>query len=201
MVDRSDLARVSVTEGFDSAERELVARLFWEAFAAKLWTVLAPEDKAIRFLAQVLQPRFALAARAPDGRLLGLAGIKTGAGGLVGGGLRDLAAVYGWPGALWRGALLSLFEREVSADSLLMDGIFVAADVRGRGVGTALLDAVKARARREGRRFVRLDVIDSNPRARALYEREGFVAVGETRLGPLRHVFGFRASIEMRCAV
>ena len=39
----------------------------------------------------------------------------------------------------------------------------------------------------------------SNPRARALYEREGFIA-GETEtLGPLRYIFGFDSSTKMLC--
>jgi RimJ/RimL family protein N-acetyltransferase len=41
---------------------------------------------------------------------------------------------------------------------------------------------------------VRLDVIDTNPRARALYERKGFVATGEQKLGPLKPVFGFSSA-------
>ena len=44
---------------------------------------------------------------------------------------------------------------------------------------------------------VRLDVIDSNPRARTLYEREGFNATDTHRLGLLRHVFGFESATTM----
>jgi RimJ/RimL family protein N-acetyltransferase len=45
--------------------------------------------------------------------------------------------------------------------------------------------------------MVRLDVIDGNARARALYARFGFVAVKTERLGMLRHFFGFDASTTM----
>ncbi|MEQ8291004.1 MAG: GNAT family N-acetyltransferase [Roseovarius sp.] len=190
-----------LTPGFDRAERPHAAHLFWQAFRGKLGAVLAPEDKALSFLSAALHPDFAISARDPDGRLLGLAGVKTARGGLVGGGWRDLARVYGWPGALWRGGALSLLERQVRPDTLLMDGIFVAEDARGRGVGSALLGAVKARAAEDGKSSVRLDVIDSNPRARALYERHGFVAGDVTHIGPLHHLFGFRSSTEMHCAI
>ncbi|MEQ8896501.1 MAG: GNAT family N-acetyltransferase [Roseovarius sp.] len=190
-----------LTPGFDRAERGHAARLFWQAFGSKLGPVLAPEDKALSFLSSVLHPDFAISARDREGRLLGLAGVKTAQGGLVGGGWHDLARVYGWPGALWRGGALSLLERQVRPDTLLMDGIFVAEEARGRGVGSALLGAVKARAAQDGKSSVRLDVIDSNARARALYERHGFVAGDVTHIGPLRHLFGFRSSTEMRYAV
>jgi ribosomal protein S18 acetylase RimI-like enzyme len=44
---------------------------------------------------------------------------------------------------------------------------------------------------------LRLDVIDTNLRARALYERLGFRAVRSESLGPLRHLFGFQTAITM----
>ena len=78
-----------------------------------------------------------------------------------------------------------------------MDGIFVAPEARGQGVGTGLLDAVAAEAQRRGYAEVRLDVVEGNDRARALYEREGFRAVATQSTGVLRHVFGFRSATTM----
>lgn len=80
-----------------------------------------------------------------------------------------------------------------------MDGIVVSDAARGQGIGTRLLAAIKDEALARGCTSVRLDVIDSNPRARALYEREGFVAGHRSDLGPLRHLFGFRSATEMVC--
>ena len=50
---------------------------------------------------------------------------------------------------------------------------------------------------RRGYGWVRLDVIDSNWRARALYERQGFLATRTESLGLLRLLFGFSASTTM----
>ncbi len=174
-----------------------MAQMFWQAFEAKLVKTLGSDARATAFLAMVLRPEFALAARGPDNEILGIAGFKTARGGLVGGGLRDLARVYGWAGALWRGALLSLLERDVEDGTLLMDGIFVAEAARGQGVGTALLDGIKSHAEGLGLTAVRLDVIDTNPRAKALYLRHAFQPVAEESLGPLRHIFGFRSATTM----
>jgi hypothetical protein len=44
---------------------------------------------------------------------------------------------------------------------------------------------------------VRLDVIQDNFRARALYERQGFHAVRTDQLGLLRFLFGFASSTVM----
>lgn len=188
----------AITQGFDPSEAPAAAALFWSAFSAKLGLLLGPSPRALGFLADVMDPRFAFSARDAGGRLLGLAGFKTADGALVGGTLGDLARHYGAFGTLWRAPLLSLLERDVEPGVLLMDGIFVAPDARGHGAGSALLEAVKTRARDAGLASVRLDVIDTNPRARALYERSGFVPGPVHSTGPLRHLFGFRSSTEMR---
>lgn len=188
---------VSVSQGFEPSERELVARLFWQAFSGKLGFVLGDETRAVAFVAKVLLPEFALVARDAHGVLLGVAGFKTARGGLVGGSLGDLAAVYGWLGALWRGPLLSLFERELQEGVFQLDGIFVADTARGRGVGSTLLNAVDDHARALGAQQVELDVIDTNPRAQALYERVGYGVTKQENLGPLRYLFGFKTAYRM----
>ncbi|MEQ9694264.1 GNAT family N-acetyltransferase [Shimia sp. SDUM112013] len=192
---------IIITQGFHPDEHSCVAGLFWNAFQSKLWPIMRPEAKAQTFIEAALNPAFALAARNKHGALLGVAGFKTASGALVGGGLQDLAKVYGALGAIWRGGLLGLLERDLNEDVLLMDGIFVAQNARGMGVGTALLRAIKREALLRGLHAVRLDVIDTNPRARALYEREGFVATGIEHLGVLRHLFGFRSATKMICVV
>ncbi|MBD8891496.1 GNAT family N-acetyltransferase [Roseibium litorale] len=187
----------SIRNGFPEAERQRAADLFWKAFSGKLGKILSPEQKALALLRDLLDPAYAICAIGADGRLLGLAGFKTSEGGLTAGGLKHLAGIYGWPGALWRGLLLDLLERPVEKGVFLMDGIFVAAEARGQGVGTALLKAVEAEARARGQARVRLDVIDTNPRARALYERAGFEAAGVEETGIFSGLFGFSSATRM----
>ncbi len=188
---------ISVTQGFADPEREVVAELFWQAFSSKLDRVMGPEKRALAFLRETLDPRFALVARDESDALLGLAGFKTKQGGLIKAGLRDMSRHYGWFGSLWRAALLSLLERDLKEGVFQMDGIFVMPACRGLGVGSCLLDAVQEQARASGMKEVHLDVIDSNPRARALYERVGFRPVATEHTGPLRLVFGFSSSTRM----
>ncbi|WP_424968731.1 GNAT family N-acetyltransferase [Dinoroseobacter sp. S375] len=192
-------ADIVVRAGFPEAQRDRAAALYWQAFQGKLHRLMGPEAKALSFLRQVADPDFAISALGPDGRLLGVAGFKTAEGGFMGGEMADLRAVYGGLGALWRGLGLSVLERPVTPGILLMDGIMVEASARGQGIGRALLTAIKQTARSQGCRQVRLDVIDTNPRARALYEREGFVAGDTTDLGPFRALFGFRSATTMIC--
>jgi ribosomal protein S18 acetylase RimI-like enzyme len=183
--------------GFHDADRPKIAALYWEAFGAKLGRAMGPRRKAIAFFESALNPSHALCARDADGTLLGVAGFKTIDGALVGGTMTNMARVYGWPGALWRVALLAALERDTENARFLMDGLFVAPSARGRGVGSELLSAVANEARRRGYTELRLDVIEGNDRARALYEREGFQAVATQSTGLLRHIFGFRYATTM----
>ena len=87
--------------------------------------------------------------------------------------------------------------REVDNDRLLLDGICVTRAARGQGIGTALMAAIGDEAAARGYGQVRLDVIDSNWRAKALYERLGFRVEKTTSIGLLRFIYGFRAAITM----
>ncbi len=186
-----------LTGGFEDHERDEIARMYWSAFGSKLGSMLNPSDKAIVVLREALDPRFALVARAGDGQVLGVAGYKTRQGSFVDITFSHLRRSFGIAGAIWRGLALSFLLRKSDAGTLLMDGIFVAERARGQGVGTLLLTGVKRKARELGCALVRLEVIDTNVRARQLYEREGFRAVSSHNLGPLRHLFGFRTATVM----
>ncbi|MER8010543.1 GNAT family N-acetyltransferase [Streptomyces sp. NPDC094149] len=59
-----------------------------------------------------------------------------------------------------------------------IQGLAVAEEARGTGVGRALLRAVREEARRQGARRLTLRVLGHNTPARRLYETEGFVVEG-----------------------
>ncbi len=191
----------SIADGFLPSQRSRAIGLFWEAFKSKLELLMRPDEKALRFFDMAVDPRYAISASSADGTLLGVVGFKTKDGAFIGGGLKELCDVYGGLGGLWRGLALSVLDRPIERDTLLMDGIFVSSDMRGLGIGSALLAAIKDRARADGYAKIRLDVIDTNPRARALYERQGFVALETANMGPLRHIFRFQQATTMICRI
>lgn len=191
----------SIEPGLRPDHRSEAAAGYWEAFSRKLRYPLGPQEKAVAFIEKALDPRHAISAVAADGRFLGVAGFKTPEGAFVGGGLRDLAKTYGWLSGLARALPLGILERKCEPGALLMDGIFVRPAARGLGVGSALLDAIERHAAVQGLKQVRLDVIDANPRAKALYTRRGFAVVSSASLGLLEPFFGFRSATTMVKAV
>lgn len=185
-----------IERGFPGRDRNKASLMFWDAFEGKLNRCMGPKAKGLRFVQEQMQPHFSFSAYEDD-TLLGLVGFKTAEGGFIGGGYRDLAQIYGYVSSIWRGAALSLFERELEDGQMLLDGIFVTQAARGKGVGTALLSSIEEFARFELCREIRLDVIDTNPRAKALYERNGYVASGTVKTGILSPILGFGAATTM----
>ncbi len=192
---------VTLQLGLPDPLRADAARLYWQAFGAKLGRVMGPEPQAMRFLIQVMRADQVITALGPDGGLLGIAGFKTPKGGFASGQPGDLRTVYGPIGALWRETLLGWLADEVDNERFLLDGLCVDAPMRGQGLGAALLEFICTEARVRGYQAVRLDVVDTNPRAIALYKRLGFDVAGQQNIGLLRHVYGFASALTMVRAV
>jgi ribosomal protein S18 acetylase RimI-like enzyme len=79
-----------------------------------------------------------------------------------------------------------------------IDGIIVAPSARSSGTGSRLLHEALLIAREEGLRWLRLDVIDTNPRARQLYERLGYRVTRVQSFRHLRRLTGFGAIVSMQ---
>ena len=188
---------VTIFRGLHTQLRPQAARLYWEAFGGKLGRVLGPDERALRFFQRVIRGDLCFSAVDDGGELIGIAGYKTPAGSFAGGSWDDLTEVYGRWGGRVRGGILWTLGREVDNDRFLIDGICVAKACRGKGVGSQLLAALYQEAAERGYAAVRLDVVQENFRARALYERHGFQAVRTEELGALRFLFGFAASTTM----
>ncbi|MEM7281232.1 MAG: GNAT family N-acetyltransferase [Pseudomonadota bacterium] len=185
---------ISIVQTLPENYRMEAASLYDDAFGPKLAVAIANPDTRRSLIAESLNLRFAFAAIAND-NLVGIAGYRTEEGSLTEGLSfdalkRSLGLIKGTRAAL----LLSFYERGLKPKELLMDGIAVHCSMRGKGVGTQLLQALCNYAKGHHYHQIRLDVIDTNPRARQLYERNGFEATHTENFGYLRWFFGFGAS-------
>lgn len=192
---------IKITRGFSEELRPGAASLFDVAFGQKLAVAIPNPELRMQILREALDPSHAFVATS-EGRIVGIAGFKTAAGALTSGiRPRLLRKRLGVLGSLRAVAVLALYQRGLRQGQLLMDGISVSPEARGHGIGTKLLDRIKRFAKEEGYRTVRLDVIDTNPAARRLYEREGFVATATARFGYLHWLLGFSAATTLEYRV
>lgn len=189
------MSNVSVELGLPDRLRGEAASLYYEAFRLKTNFLFGSREKTLAVLESDFAAEQALIA-VQDDRLVGLAGIQHGRP-FINVRFKTYVRVFGWFTAVWHYALGSMLHRKARPGELVMDGIAVDETVRGQGVGTKLLNGVIEFAREHGYQTVRLDVVDTNPRARQLYERVGFVATETQRHPQAQRVMGFSASTTM----
>jgi GNAT superfamily N-acetyltransferase len=92
---------------------------------------------------------------------------------------RMLLAVEGAGSAETLAGYLYLVE-DADPASIFLNRIYVDREWQGSGLGSRLIEEARQECRRRGRRRLWLTVWDRNPRAVALYAREGFRTTGTT---------------------
>lgn len=188
------MSNVVYHHGVAEEFRDQAAALYDSAFGGKFAVAIPDESKRVALLRESLDLSYVFGAFRDD-RLVGIAGYKTSSGSLTSGITYErLINRLGFFGGHRAAIIFSLYERELRAGELLMDGIAVDAAARGEGIGSHLLADLVRFADEEGYEAARLDVIDTNPRARDLYERHGFVATKTEHFGYLRWLLGFGAA-------
>lgn len=190
--------RVKILRGLPSEFFEQATSIYASSLHAKLVPLMGDVDRVVRVLAPALQPDRCVSAMV-GGQLAGLAGFWLDGRGLFEPPWRQFRTEYGPLRGTLRMLALAVLERSKDKTSLLMDGIAVDPGFRSMGLGSRLLEEIKQTARDHGKQRVRLDVIDTNPRAQALYERHGFVAGQPHSISWLRFVFSFRTITAMTC--
>ncbi len=173
--------RVRVTAGIAPGSRLAAAALWWRGMGRQV----LPHARAragIRWTCRALRPEAALAAHDRHGRLVGLAGLRDGSGGLIRWQAPLRAALGPVSGGLGR-ARLMLWRAGPPTTDLVLDGLAVHPRAARAGVGRALLRAALADAAARGRPGLTVEMLEANRAAQALYVSEGFVIVARRRPG------------------
>jgi ribosomal protein S18 acetylase RimI-like enzyme len=97
---------------------------------------------------------------------------------LLGGGGPDGLAVLRFRPSLWSESL-----------DCYLEELYVVPDLRGRGLGQALMDAAIATARDQGAGYMDLGTAETDTAARALYEKMGFSRTEGKPDGPVNYFY------------
>lgn len=187
-----DANKITYRVGIPEVYREATSELYDLAFGEKIALGVADKEKRIQLLEHCMMLEYAIGAFYKE-QLVGLAGFHTQNGHLTGGqiGLSGMIKLLG----IWKGIkaaiILSAFSRKAKQAELLMDGIAVTPSGRGKGIGSRLLDEIKQYAKDNQFDRVRLDVIDTNPKAKQLYQRMGFEVTKTDHFPRLKGYLGF----------
>jgi ribosomal protein S18 acetylase RimI-like enzyme len=181
--------------GLPEKHRNSAVDLYEEAFGQKFAVAIPSKKKRILFLKKCLVAVY-------QDKLIGIAGFQTAEGSLTGGiTYSELLSQLGVIKGNWAAIIFDIYERKPSLNELVMDGIAVHSDARGKGVGSQLLTEVAKYAKEHEFNSVRLDVIDINSKAKILYERMGFKAVKTESYPYLKWLLGFGGSTTMELSV
>lgn len=164
--------QLDIRFGLKDEERLQVARILYESLGRKIQPVFGPIDKGLPIVAEIFQEDRMFVAIS-DGIVLGFSGLQFLGKSYLDPSFRFLVRRYGLGvfRVIFNGWLL---EADAEEDELYLDTLAVAENWRGKGIGTLLIDEVLSIARKEKFRCVKLSVVDTNPRAKAFYERVGF---------------------------
>lgn len=153
-----------------------MAELMADGFAQKFTSIIGSGDK-FHESAKIIFNRELSFAYLEDNILKGIAILKDKKTHPVISPFNKLRKVLGFFGAIK--AKISLFFifgfDKVDSETLKLEFLSVSQKYRGQGIGSKLIEQTEKYAKDMGFKTLTLDVIDSNPRAKKLYEDFGFV--------------------------
>lgn len=174
-----DTESVNIAVGLPPNSSGKIAEMYFDVFNRKLASLLG-RRVAVKMIADhITTDRIIVAC--DDKEVVGIAGLKYDGTGFFAPNRNGFIKHYGAIVGRVRYRLWASVQTNPRSHQLLLDGIGVRTDLRGRGIGTTLLKAVDRRARELDKTEVILEVIDTNPRAKSLYERFGYQTLLTTR--------------------
>ncbi len=187
---------IELRSGMPEEFRREVAEIVYEAFQRKFVLIIGAPEHAVAILEKGIDPAMAIVA-VSQGRPVGVAGLQYDGRNFITPQRSEFVRQFGVLSGTARFVMFELFVQSYYQTDMYIDILAVAPDMRGKGVGTRLLGAVFQTAREKGFKSVSLEVVDTNPGARRLYERLGFAAKRTYPYPYLRGLAGFSASIKM----
>ena len=197
---------ITITRQLTETQKEQAARLFYESFSLKFdhfYWLKGDADKATALLQYGMNYQKGMYALQEE-RVVGGIALLTGKGGYEHYTFAEVKQFYGRLKALWfifRQFFYHIFSGRHGKDSVHVAELFVEESARGQGIGTRLLVEAEGYARTLGRRFLTLDVVDTNVGALRLYQRLGFEIIRTLPTGFFTRGAGFKKVYAMKKAV
>ncbi len=172
-----------ILRGIPPELRGAAAALYWRHFGAQILPWPAGPRQGAALVRAAMRPQGALVALSPSGGLLGIAGLRDAGGGFLDPGHGGFVAVWGPVRGRLRHLATGLYRPGAETADLVLDGIAVLPQWRGRGIARALVEAAAAHARRQGHPALRAEVQAGNRAALAAWRAMGFQPQDRQRLG------------------
>jgi len=193
---------IFITSKINDEQKKEVAKLYYKAFTKKftyLWFFTKNERKAINVLIHSLQYEYAFYAVHED-KILGFIGLNKKKEIFFPSRYKAFLKSFRLLNATWRylgHVIYRLTKDRLDNETMYIDPIVVSSEARGKGIGTKLMNATFELTKQLNLKCLSLDVVDTNPQAKSLYEKLGFQVVKEVNTKIITKKAGFKKYYHM----
>lgn len=188
-----------MSQRLNNKEKLEIARILVDTFREKIayiWIMTSDREKAIRIIQNHLNSTQCFVERINE-KIVGVCSIETKESApFIDIPRQTFLNEFGLVGGTWRFLTYQIYKASqgaISEDMIHIDLLAVDSSARGKGIGKILLHKVEILANRIRKNQLMLEVIDSNPKAKSLYERQGFKTYKYEKMNPLFKQFTKRA--------
>ncbi len=190
---------MEIKQKLTSEHKTAVSALFISALGEKFLPILGQKSKAVALLNASYNRKNCFLALEQN-KLLGFLAFQTKRKSFLAISLKNMCKIFGFLPGIAKALALSLLNYRCKSGEFYIDAIAVAEAARGKGAGTKLINASLGYAKTQGFKFASLQVINTNPKAKALYEKLGFRVVKKSTTFPFNAIFkwNFQSAYLMR---
>ncbi|MCL5073128.1 MAG: GNAT family N-acetyltransferase [Actinobacteria bacterium] len=164
---------IEITESISKNQRIRAIEIFYDAFERKIRALIKSKEKAISIYSNSLKNDHVFYALL-NGNIVGLIGLHYKNKTFLDLKYGDIRKYFNPLRSYFIYRICKLASPKIKDDVLRIDSIAVDKSIRSQGIGTLLINKVFEFAKNEGFKEVILEVVNTNPKAKALYERIGF---------------------------
>lgn len=189
--------RIEIVQLLPNTLRNQAAKLLYESFYIKMRALIKEKDKALRLIraATNYESGFYVIL---DNKLVGIAGIQNKGNKYFNVKFSDLLKEFSFFTTLPKFIRFKLeFISFPKDNELEIVALSVQEDMRGKDIGTSIINEIIKYAKEKEFNRLSLTVVDTNQDAKRLYERIGFSITKIVKYGFITRSAGFEAVIHM----
>jgi len=174
---------------FTEKEKKDISELLFSSLYEKILPVLGGKDKAILLFENSYLPKNCFFIKEKD-TVVGFLAFKTRGSAFFNPSILEFKKIYGIFGYV-KAVIFHCIEHKIKNEEIHIEAIAVSASLRGRGVGSDLLNHFFIYAKTNDFKIVSLEVVDTNEKAALLYKKLGFKMIKKTSMRFLKLFFPF----------
>lgn len=189
--------KIEIIRNLPESSKIRASELVYEAFQKKIQSVIKEKEKAIRIITKSINYSAGFYA-VYENSLVGMAGTQSKGNQFIKAKFSYFHEEYGFFRALIKKIYFNFDSLgTIKKDELELTAISVQKEMRGKKIGTKLINNIILFAKNRGYNKLKLTVVDTNPLAKKLYETIGFIRHKTKNYGFLTRSAGFEEVTHM----